>query len=86
MSGEHTKGPWKQGQYASDAHIQPYVRLWGPDGGLLGDLLVERNGRANARRIVACVNACEGLSTEWLENKYFDFIGGDEIEVYTRND
>ena len=29
--------------------------------------------RANARRIVACWNACEGVDTEWLEQ-----CGGDE--------
>jgi len=26
------------------------------------------NFDANARRIVACVNACKALSTEWLES------------------
>ena len=28
-----------------------------------------RTSRANARRIVACVNACEGMETEHLENQ-----------------
>lgn len=33
-------------------------------------LLVELTAPDNLRRIVACVNACQGLSTEALENYY----------------
>lgn len=59
---EHTKEPWladanyviTQGEtkIAYCNHIDPYDGI----------------GYENARRIVACVNACAGLDTELLEN------------------
>lgn len=50
---KHTKEPW----------------CIGPDGGLWSERgpLSTDSDPANARRIVACVNACAGISTEVLE-------------------
>ena len=66
MTTKHTPGPWR---------IDEYRNFVTPDGPLylggvttpraLGDGI--RKGWENARRIVACVNACEGISTENLE-------------------
>lgn len=78
----HTPGPWFAGAQ-NDAlfivagrppalnndhpwHEAPRValcRVFGPSK----DDCLPINADANARRIVACVNACEGISTEALE-------------------
>lgn len=58
MTSKHTPGPWhigamESGQAAIDAANGSEVTGWlDPD---------------DARRIVACVNACAGLDTEYLE-------------------
>lgn len=51
---EHSKTPWR----VSDKSKR--VVCYGHDEVVI-------NSEANARRIVACVNACEGLSTDLLE-------------------
>lgn len=58
----HTPEPWHVGQ-----HEGRYIY----DEGGLGIAIVTDSGRdlPNARRIVACVNACAGIPTEWIENK-----------------
>lgn len=59
---EHTPEPWISAEYdgrhieimsALDTHIIFFPRT--------------QLGIANARRIVACVNACQGVATEFLE-------------------
>lgn len=55
---EHTKEPWLQYGTA--------VFLSNNSGGF--DLRFCPDAQANARRIVACVNACEGIPTEVLES------------------
>lgn len=57
---EHTKEPWYQGNDWGECEI------FGDDDVLIADCTCE-NTIANARRIVACVNACEGIKTEALE-------------------
>lgn len=58
----HTKEPWVFGTHG---------QIIGSDGKgdtvclMIGDEIVE----ANARRIVACVNACAGISTAALEHR-----------------
>ena len=59
---EHTKEPWKYIEviggcsvYAGQIQILSY--MYSPDA----------ENRANARRIVACVNACAGITIEALE-------------------
>jgi len=60
---EHTNEPW----VAVDAIIYPSNGLEGGE-----DWIADTRGTAlegeNARRIVACVNACAGVATEFLEN------------------
>ncbi len=57
---EHTKEPWKRanGTYVEDTAIEDSE----------GWRLACDVDPKNARRIVACVNACAGLSTEALES------------------
>ena len=64
---EHTKEPW-----GYELHCGSYLRIYSEtnsgivDGcGCCGSPNCED---ADARRIVACVNACAGLDTELLEN------------------
>src|SRR5258706_509129 len=70
--GDWTPGPW----------------CLGPDGGLWsahGPLRIE-DDLANARRIVACVNALEGYSTEWFESdhQYFTTLIADRDHLRER--
>lgn len=69
---KHTPGPWHVG-------MRPGPIVYGQNGAQVADmidnprisppvLVGENENRANARRIVACVNACEGISTEEAEN------------------
>jgi hypothetical protein len=65
---KHTPGPWiygedSNGEWYFTSSDNPYCRIG----------LVCNNGdvktREMTRRIVACVNACEGISTEALEHR-----------------
>jgi hypothetical protein len=58
---EHTKEPWDYVEGKTLIHIESI-----PDGHS-HIASVPRNNEANARRIVACVNACAGLDIEILE-------------------
>ncbi len=59
---KHTKEPWRQGDPDSDA-------VYGADGELLTVTIYNHpKAKANIRRIVASVNACEGIETEALES------------------
>ena len=71
MSAKHTPTPWRVGRpgtVVSDSHIEhgprgcDCVEYYG------GHLIAESITSANARRIAACVNACEGITTERLED------------------
>ncbi|MGX5834764.1 hypothetical protein ACWIJ6_11595 [Aeromonas piscicola] len=64
--GKHTQEPWKlyrNDQSVGDARGYAVCDVWprGDDG------MASEEGKANARRIVACVNACEGIDTDLLE-------------------
>ena len=66
MSG-HTEGPWEiSSRYGSTTITGPNKRSIGTTGGyssnLEDSLAVLLENEANAARIVACVNACEGLA------------------------
>lgn len=59
----HTKEPWAIDQnYPTDiqSKSEEICSMWARD-------CREDKAKANARRIVACVNACAGISTELLE-------------------
>lgn len=61
MSAKHTKGPWRY-----DHEPGCYAELMASDYATVA-LFAGEPSLANARRIVACVNACEGFSIEELE-------------------
>lgn len=68
---KHTREPWKlfrNDQSVGDSRAYAVCDVWPRNG----DGLASEEGKANARRIVACVNACEGFSTEYLEHCHFD--------------
>lgn len=61
METKHTVEPW---------HIAKYGKVKNEDSGLIWISVNGCSGaeaEANARRIVACVNACAGVQTETLE-------------------
>jgi len=63
LMSEHTKEPW--GIHKS----KNFVAILDSEGKHLAELWqrAEYDSVANARRIVACVNACVGIETETLE-------------------
>lgn len=75
MSDEkHTAEPWQVGvgednglpcvdAYDETGHLIELCECWGE----VVDKFETEQSRANARRIVACVNACAGIPTEELE-------------------
>lgn len=87
----HTKEPWfVEGGYSRDRDDKKWDQFSVCDA---SDAIATTTGlgndEANARRIVACVNACAGYSTDDLE-KYGRWISsGDfacEAEVYQQRD
>lgn len=72
---EHTPEPWKwhaQGEaneYCLLTHDGRWVIAFRQNGELTDD-----RQKANARRIVACVNACKGIPNEQLEMDSAAFI------------
>lgn len=56
----HTKGPWHKGFFVGDG----FNICCSSDGRVVGAIRTTED----RRRIVACVNACEGISTEILEH------------------
>ncbi len=61
---EHTKGPWA-------VSYSKFSEVRAENGAVIArcvKLTSLTNLEANARRIAACVNACEGVRTEHLEN------------------
>ena len=62
MSDQHTPGPWVDDGYAHIGAVNDQL-----NGGYLIALCEGPDRAANARRIVACVNACAGIPTESLE-------------------
>ena len=65
----HTPEPWRVGRDGSVVSDTPVPGMGGSDaveyygGHLIGESIIE----ANARRIVACVNACAGMRNDELE-------------------
>lgn len=86
-AAKHTPGPWVLHEIESDTgnfkHLVPAAEICGEVVSLL--TAVEHNGQIfaavysknDARRIVACVNACEGLNTDALE-------GNDNMATFAR--
>ena len=65
----HTPEPWRVGRPFTVVSDTPVPEMGGSDaveyygGHLIGESIIE----ANARRIVACVNACAGMRNDELE-------------------
>lgn len=74
---EHTPEPWGTA-YREDSEEMYHQDIFGPDEETLAvaswypvkidNRTTGTNREANARRIVACVNACRGISNEVLED------------------
>lgn len=66
---EHTKEPWRTGRQGSVVADEPVPEISGSEDVAYygGHLVAESVAPRNVRRIVACVNACAGLTTEFLE-------------------
>ena len=68
---KHTAGPWSVcgNEIFSVANDAKVATVWsGEDSqGMLNKAISASQADRNAARIVACVNACEGISTEALE-------------------
>lgn len=69
---EHTKEPWRVGQFHSVLGKISETEIF--DSEIFADVIASTRtapmhpeAKANARRIVACVNACAGIETEKLE-------------------
>lgn len=83
MDTKHTPGPWEA---IGNLVRSPMDKSLG--GGVMLAECSDRwfqkvnsdEAKANARRIVACVNACSGSSTDWLDfivsEEYSDEFGG----------
>lgn len=71
MKTEHTPEPWV---YSEDCDSRGHYVGFGPVNKFVGETHISVNNfctvqaKTNARRIVACVNACQGLDTRFLEN------------------
>ncbi len=59
----HTKEPWASGLHG--------INIISPDTGfvVVSTYTGNQNRRDDIRRIVACVNACAGITTEELEGR-----------------
>lgn len=64
MTKKHTTGPWSVDSDGSIEHNNVANIINGADGTMI---VYGQINDADARRIVACVNACEGLDTDKLE-------------------
>ena len=83
MSEKYTRGPWK----TEGEGIHALIR--GGDATIVAvrHRLPADVHEANARRIVACVNACEGISTENLEdNRPVKWLAQQYNEVIKQRD
>lgn len=75
MKTEHTPEPWAtNGTRIESEHSHG----WANDGWIIAGL-EGPDAEANARRIVACVNVCAGITTEQLE---MDISIGGELAIY----
>ena len=59
--------PWGDGTWINSGSPDPHHEGFVADCEDMNGDVDKDTARINARRIVACVNACAGSSTEWLE-------------------
>ena len=67
MTTEYTPGPWRIDDVGVGFEIAAGNEVVAQVQQVYGDH-THKIRRGNARRIVACVNACEGISTEQLDS------------------
>ncbi len=88
---EHVKEPWKTA-YRINPRTQMYAQeIFDENGETIATLswypvkkndhMTATNREANARRIVACVNRCSGISTEDLEDGNVSIVRRDPIAL-----
>jgi hypothetical protein len=80
----HTKEPWSNPYYQDSGWWIHNGKQGGDEYAIAVTFSLNPNGEADARRVVACVNACEGLTLEELES----FVGmsvKEEIERGVRH-
>lgn len=85
MSAKHTPGPWFISRPYQTLYIESRIA-----GGMIQEVAAigpNANGwsesEANARRIVACVNACESFSTEMLEGAMSAVVQGGFVGLWS---
>jgi hypothetical protein len=93
MTTEHTPEPWTTGSATESSNFgdwQARIRAKDSNGNVTVAKVLSGNGKehdtkevaeANARRIVACVNACAGISTETLDKRG---VGGLDVSSAER--
>ncbi len=77
---QHTNEPWHAAEIARDSDT--FVKICHANGGTIAKLWIDVDDsdfsdgqRADARRIVACVNALRGVPTEELERHHLAHAG-----------
>lgn len=71
MSDKHTPTPWRLPKTAPEEYLSPH-QIVADTGQNFPRVLFTGNpnhyeqAQIDAVRVVACVNACEGISTKWL--------------------
>jgi hypothetical protein len=82
---EHTKEPWTATNFSfkSKGWDDPFpvIQIKGAGDVPIIAMAPEEIDQANARRIVACVNACAGIDTEKLEQ----VAKGERLLIMTRD-
>lgn len=85
----HTPAPWHnpcgEAIFSSDGKVCIGETQYGPIGGI-NHAKDRAEARANARRIVACVNVLAGLSTEVLESGTREEIAAELLALSTGAD
>lgn len=85
---EHTPERWQFNAFGSRGGDGPsHFRIWAGDitngGAIANTVAYGRTDEANARRIVACVNACKGIATETLEKGSLNRDAADMLAIAT---
>lgn len=70
---EHRKEPWRTGESLGTRSSIECTPIYASDGNMIGSAF----DAPDARRIVACVNACAGIETEVLEQHHIGVISAE---------
>lgn len=76
---------YKYGQYAPDEHLQPYVRLWKPDGSVMADFPATETGWKDAETVTDLLNG-HGILIAALKQWMCPACGGSRVYTgYSHN-